>query len=74
MARQPRYVGVTNRDRARWAEIALRYYQVETGSEDEDAIADLIGDLMHLARHRRLDPHEQAERGRYHFGEEEAGR
>lgn len=37
-----------NGDRAMWAENALEYFQGETGTDSEDAICDLICDLMHL--------------------------
>lgn len=37
-----------NDDRAAWAETALASFQAETGTDDGDAIADLLADLMHL--------------------------
>ena len=45
----------TNDDRADWAEKALKAFQAETGAEDEEAIADLVCDLLHLAARRGED-------------------
>jgi hypothetical protein len=36
-----------NDDRAAWAAAALVSFQSETGTDDEDALADLLCDLMH---------------------------
>ena len=38
----------TNRDRASWAANALDTFQSETGADAEDAVSDLLCDLMHL--------------------------
>lgn len=37
-----------NADRAGWASIAVKIFIEETGTDNEDAIADLICNLMHL--------------------------
>jgi hypothetical protein len=37
----------TNLERAEWAEAALRHFQSATGTDDGDALSDLICDLMH---------------------------
>src|ERR1700719_3225651 len=37
-----------NDDRAQWAEAAIRHFQIHTGTDWDDAIADLLCDLMHL--------------------------
>ena len=37
-----------NSDRSDWAHAAVRAFQEETGTDDCDAIADLIGDLAHF--------------------------
>lgn len=36
-----------NADRAQWADAAIEAFIAETGTEEEDALADLLGDLMH---------------------------
>jgi hypothetical protein len=36
-----------NRQRAQWAETAVRAFRAETRSDDCDALADLLCDLMH---------------------------
>ena len=38
-----------NDDRASWASTALIAFKSETGSDDEDAMSDLLCDMMHLA-------------------------
>jgi hypothetical protein len=38
-----------NDDRAEWAAAALTEFQRVTGTEDEDALGDLLTDLMHWA-------------------------
>jgi len=46
----------TNTDRAGWALSALTDFVAETGVDTaRDAIADLIANLLHLARGRGLD-------------------
>jgi hypothetical protein len=43
-----------NDDRSEWAAVALKAFQAETGTEDEDVLADLLTDLIHWAdRHNR---------------------
>ena len=39
---------VTNQHRAQWALAALREFQSQTATDDEDAVADLLSDIMHL--------------------------
>jgi hypothetical protein len=47
---------VTNADRAEWALVALTDFVAVTGVDTaRDAIADLIANLLHLARGRGLD-------------------
>jgi hypothetical protein len=63
-----------NTDRASFARAALKAYQKVTRTDDDDALADIIADLMHWAR--RTHPEnpqyflEQYQRGRTHFNEE----
>lgn len=42
------YEGPTNRDRARWAAEAVANFRARTGTDKEDAICDLLANLMHL--------------------------
>lgn len=37
-----------NKDRAAWAESALKEFMEITGTEQENAVSDLLCDLMHL--------------------------
>jgi len=53
-----------NRERAAWAKIALTAFTDAVGKSDPATeIADLIGDLMHLARTHRLHPLDVASHG-----------
>lgn len=36
-----------NDDRAEWAESAIRQFQITTGTDFDDALKDLLCDLMH---------------------------
>jgi hypothetical protein len=36
-----------NDSRAAWASIAIQAFQAATGTDDEDALGDLLTDLMH---------------------------
>lgn len=66
-----------NRDRARWANNALRVFIGTTWNGEnpdtmhrddlECAITDLICDLLHLADQKGLDAKEILERGNAHF-------
>jgi hypothetical protein len=63
-----------NNARAQWAETAIRQFQICTGSDWDDAIADLLADLMHLCdRTTRedgataLDFADELERARQHY-------
>ena len=46
---------ITNADRARWAGRALRHFQRITGADKEDALGDLLCDLMHWATANSFD-------------------
>ncbi len=45
---------VTNLLRAVWADAAIRQFRSHTGSDYEDALGDLLCDLMHWARRTSL--------------------
>jgi len=61
---------VTNAKRAAWAEAALYLFCQLTGSDHEDALADLLCDLMHWARQERADFDLELSRAKGHFEEE----
>ena len=67
---------VTNRDRARRAEIALRRFAAETGQsvahESADCITDLIADLGHVCDRRRVDFIGALQRGIGHWWAEQS--
>lgn len=44
-----------NNDRAKWAEAAILAFMVETGTDAECAIGDLIADLMHWCDRSNVD-------------------
>jgi len=56
-----------NDDRARWAEIALLAFQRETGTDLEDALPDLLCDLIHLCDRRKWDFETELERAQAHY-------
>ena len=56
-----------NDDRAQWAEAALRCFQQATGTEDEDALTDLICDLMHWSDRNAGDFEAALEHARWHY-------
>jgi hypothetical protein len=58
---------VTNDDRAAWAQAAVDTFMRETGTDAEDAIPDLLGDLMHLCDMRGLDFNALLNRGAGHY-------
>ena len=56
-----------NDDRARWAETALNSFRQETGADTEDALPDLLCDLMHLADRKGWNFEAELERARTHY-------
>lgn len=61
---------ITNNDRARWAQAAVDTFQAETGTDKDDAIADLIADLCHLADSYGQDALEEVRRGLRMYADE----
>jgi hypothetical protein len=63
-----------NDERAAWAEAAVTTFQSETGTDREDALCDLLCDLMHLSdRDEQLGDFEtQLERAKGHYEAETA--
>lgn len=62
-----------NRNRAEWAQQALSYFQRVTGTDDDYAMSDLLGDLMHLARADGKNFAVELARACYHFACETHG-
>lgn len=61
-----------NNDRSHWAEIAVRAFQVATGTDDEDALSDLLTDLMHWSDRNGFDFQAACKRALSHYSEETA--
>jgi hypothetical protein len=62
-----------NDDRAAWAAAALATFMQVTGSEKEDALGDLLTDLLHWAHRNRYDFDGALERARGHYVAETGG-
>jgi hypothetical protein len=56
-----------NNDRAEWAAAALRHFQCITGTDYEDALGDLLGDLMHWCDRNNFDFELALNRARGHY-------
>jgi hypothetical protein len=56
----------TNLDRAAWAEEALLAFRRRTGADYEDALCDLLCDLMHWADEHQFDYDAALDRARDH--------
>lgn len=56
-----------NDDRARWAGVALTAFRRETGADREDAVGDLLGDLMHWCDRAGFDFAIALDRARMHY-------
>jgi len=63
--------GVNDR-RAAWAAAALQTFRDATGADADDALADLIADLMHWCDRNGMDIDRQLQRGRCHYAAETA--
>jgi len=44
-----------NGDRAKWAQTAIDTFEKTTGTDSEDAMSDLLADLMHLADRKETE-------------------
>jgi hypothetical protein len=62
-----------NDSRAEWAGAALATFMRETGTDQEDALGDLLADLMHWAARNSYDFEAALERARGHYEAETAG-
>ena len=56
-----------NEERANWAKSALLTFQHETGVDGDDALADLLCDLMHLADRKGWHLAAEMERAQAHY-------
>lgn len=61
-----------NDRRAEWAAAALRAFMEATGTDEEDALGDLLADLMHWADRNNFDFESALDRARSHYVEETA--
>jgi hypothetical protein len=59
-----------NDDRAAWAGAALREFQRQTGTDDENAVNDLLGDLMHWCDRKGVDFDDELTHARWHYDAE----
>jgi hypothetical protein len=59
-----------NGNRSQWAKAALQAFMSETGVEYEDALCDLLCDLMHLSDRAPFDFEDALERARAHYAAE----
>jgi hypothetical protein len=58
---------VSNLDLAEWAAAALRHFQCVTGTEHEDALSDLLCDLMHWSDREDIDFQNALDTARMHY-------
>jgi hypothetical protein len=56
-----------NGRRSFWAALAVRCFQRATGTDDGDAVADLLCDLMHFCDRRKFVFNDELERARRHY-------
>lgn len=56
-----------NDDRAEWADAAIAAFRAVTGTDLEDAVSDLIADLMHWCDRHDISFSEELYRGQYHY-------
>jgi hypothetical protein len=61
---------ITNADRAKWAGSALQRFRKTTGADHEDALGDLLCDLMHWSDANNFDFGLALSRARGHYAGE----
>jgi len=59
-----------NDDRAEWAAAALRHFQCITGADYDDALGDLLCDLIHWSDRNEFDFDAALLRARLHYAAE----
>ncbi|OWK35436.1 hypothetical protein [Fimbriiglobus ruber] len=62
-----------NDKRSAWAGAAIAAFQETTGTDDEDALSDLLGDLRHWADRNNYDFEAASLRARCHYEAETGG-
>lgn len=70
MTTLPPDVDGTNHRRARWAKTALQEFMAQTGVDYEDALGDLLADLMHLSDREPFDFEAALDRARGQYAAE----
>ena len=63
-------MSILNESRARWAELALKTFETQAGTEGEDSVSDLIANLGHMCDERGIDFKQCLERGAANHDEE----
>ena len=58
---------VSNRDRAEWASAALGHFQSITGTDHEDSLSDLLGDLHHWCDRENVNFQNALDTARTHY-------
>jgi hypothetical protein len=61
-----------NGDRAKWAKAALRAFRKATSADEEEALGDLLCDLMHWSDRNNMDFDAALDRARMHYEAETA--
>jgi len=56
-----------NEQRARWADAAVLEFRVQTGADIEDAVSDLLADLMHWCDRHEQDFDLELRRAQNHY-------
>ena len=62
-----------NEDRSSWAGAAITTFIHVTGTDEEDAVADLLADLIHYCDRKGTDFETALDRARGHYEAETAG-
>lgn len=62
-----------NDKRSAWAGLAIATFQQATGTDDEDALGDLLTDLMHWADRNNYDFDAALLRAQNHYADETSG-
>lgn len=62
-----------NDERAEWAAASLRHFQCVTGADYDDALADLLADLMHWSDRNGSDFDATLSRARMNYEAETTG-
>jgi hypothetical protein len=62
-----------NNDRAAWAEEALSKFQQTTRCDREDALPDLLANMMHWCDREKVDFHIALRKAQDHYREETRG-